>query len=179
MAERRLYGLIGEFAEAAQAVAAARRLRGDGVRRFEVYSPLPIEEMEPLLSSRPRLWLGLIMFAAACAGAVIGYFMQYAVAVIAYPLNVGGRPLDSWPAFIPIAWEICALFTVYLGFLALLAFCRLPRLYHPIFAAPGFERASQDRIFLCVEAADEKFDVPRLSASFRAAGAVAVREVPR
>lgn len=175
--ESRRHGLIGEFAEPHQAVAMARRLRAEGRCRFEVYSPLPIDEMEGLVESRPRVALAVIMFVAACAGAAIGFFMQYAVAVIAYPLNVGGRPLDSWPAFIPIAWEICALFTVYIGFLAFLVFCRLPSLYHPIFDVPGFERVSQDRIAVCVEADGGRFDTRRISAAFRDHGALAVREV--
>lgn len=175
--EKHRQGLIGEFAEPREAVAVAQRMRAEGRWRFEVYSPLPIEEMENLVESRPRVALAVIMFVAGCGGAAIGFFMQYAIAVIAYPLNIGGRPLDSWPAFVPTAWEICALFTVYIGFLAFLLFCRLPRLYHPIFDAPGFERVSQDRIVVCVETDGGRFDIRRLSAEFRDHGALAVREV--
>jgi len=172
-----LYGLVGEFVESDAAVALARQLRMEGFRCFDVYSPVPLEEMEELLPSRPRSALALIMFAAALAGLILGFFMQYAIAVIGYPLNIGGRPLNSWPAFIPSAWEICALFTVYIGFAAFLVYCRLPQLYHPIFNAPRFERASQDRTFLCVEAQDPRFDAERVSAIFRKHRAARIAEV--
>ena len=172
-----LYGLVGEFVEADDAVAMARRLRDDGFHSFDVYSPVPLEEMESLLPQRPRRALALIMFAAALAGFALAFFMQYAIAVVAYPLNIGGRPLNSWPAFIPSAWEICALFAVYIGFVAFLAYCRLPLLYHPIFNAPRFERASQDRTFLCVEACDPRFDADRLAAIFHQHRAAHIAEV--
>lgn len=173
------YGLVGEFVEPDHAVAMARQLREEGFRRFEVYSPVPLEAMTELLPREPRVTLGLIMFAAAVAGGVLGFFMQFEIAVVGYPLNIGGRPLDSWPAFIPSAWEICAVFVVYIGFVAFLAYCRLPQLYHPIFDAPGFERASQDRTFLCVETCDPHFDSVSLAALFRQHRAERVAEVRR
>jgi hypothetical protein len=172
-----LYGLVGEFVEADEAVAMARQLRADGFHSFDVYSPVPLEEMEALLPQRPRRALALIMFAAALAGFILCFLMQYAIAVVGYPLNVGGRPLNSWPAFIPSAWEICAFFVVYIGFVAFLAYCRLPLLYHPIFNAPRFERASQDRTFLCVEARDPRFDADRVAAIFREHRAARIAEV--
>ena len=172
------YGLIGAFADPHAAVAMARHLRREGFRRFEIYSPLPLEETSEFIADKPRIWLALIMFAAAIGGAVIGFIVQYVIAVIGYPINIGGRPLNSWPAFIPVAWEICALFTVYIGFAAFLAFCRLPKLYHPVFNAPGFERASQDRIFLCVETRDPRFDNRQLQSMFHEHRAVAIGEVP-
>ena len=172
-----LFGLVGEFVEPDAAVAMARQLRADGFRSFDVYSPVPIEEMTELLPARPRNALALIMFAAALVGLVLGFVMQYVIAVIGYPLNIGGRPLNSWPAFIPSAWEICALFVVYTGFVAFLAYSRLPQLYHPIFNAPRFERASQDRTFLCVEAHDPLFDAERVAAIFRKHRAAHIAEV--
>lgn len=173
-----LYGLVGEFIEADAAVAMARQLRADGFHSFDVYSPVPLEEMEELLPRRPQRALALIMFAAAIGGFLLGFLMQYAIAVVGYPLNIGGRPLNSWPAFIPSAWEICALFVVYIGFVAFLAYCHLPQLYHPIFNAPRFERASQDRTFLCVEALDPRFDADRLAAIFHQHRAARIAEVP-
>jgi MFS family permease len=174
-----LYGLVGEFVEPDAAVAMARQLREDGFRSFDVYSPVPLEEMTELLPRRRRTALALIMFAGALGGLVLGFVMQYVIAVVGYPLNIGGRPLNSWPAFIPSAWEICALFVVYIGFLAFLAYCRLPQLYHPIFNAPRFERASQDRTFVCVEAQDPRFDADRVAAIFRKHRAARVAEVPK
>ena len=174
-----VYGLIGAFAEPHAAMAMARHLRRDGFRRFEIYSPLPLDETTEFIADEPRTWLALIMFAAAIGGAVIGFAMQYVIAVIGYPINIGGRPLNSWPAFIPTAWEICAFFTVYIAFAAFLAFCRLPKLYHPVFNAPGFERASQDRTFVSVEIDDPRFDAERLAAMFHECRALAIAEVPQ
>jgi hypothetical protein len=173
----RLYGVVGEFVAPDAAVAMARQLREDGFRSFDVYSPVPLDEMDELLPRRPRNALALIMFAAALAGLVLGFVMQYVIAVIGYPLNIGGRPLNSWPAFIPSAWEICALFVVYIGFVAFLVYSRLPQLYHPIFNAPRFERASQDRTFVCVEAVDPRFESARVAAIFRNHRATRIAEV--
>jgi hypothetical protein len=173
-----IYGLIGEFAEPEAAAAMARQLSGDGFRRFDVYSPLPLEELGDLLPKGPRVSLVVIMFAAALAGLGLAFFMQYAAAALLYPINIGGRPLASWPAFVPIAWEICALATVYVGFAAFLVVCRLPKLYHPVFNTPGFERASQDRIFLSVARSDPLFDPVRVSRMFRQHRATKVVEVP-
>jgi hypothetical protein len=173
-----LYGLVGEFVEPDAAIAMARQLHKDGFRSFDVYSPVPLEEMAGLLPRRPRHALALIMFAAALAGFVLAFLMQYAIAVVGYPLNIGGRPLDSWPAFIPSAWEICALSVVYVGFVAFLVYCRLPLLYHPIFNAPHFERASQDRSFVSVATSDPLFDNERVSAIFRDCHAASIAEVP-
>jgi len=177
-AEAKLYGLVGEFAEPSSAIAMARRLHHDGFRRFDVHSPLPLEEVDALLPEGPRIQLALIMFFAALVGLGLGFFMQYAVAVIFYPINIGGRPLDSWPAFIPSAWEICALVTVYSGFVAFLAYSRLPKLYHPIFNVPHFERASQDRTFVSVATSDPLFDPERVAAMFRECRALSIAEVP-
>ena len=173
----KLYGLVGEFAEPSGAIAMARRLHDDGFRRFDVHSPLPLEEIDALLPHRPRIELALIMFVAALVGLGFGFFMQYAIAVIFYPINIGGRPLDSWPAFIPSAWEICALATVYIGYVAFLGFSRLPKLYHPIFNAPHFERASQDRSFVSVAISDPLYDAERVAAMFHECRALNIAEV--
>ncbi|HWE72343.1 MAG TPA: DUF3341 domain-containing protein [Stellaceae bacterium] len=177
-AENPIYGLVGEFAEPASAIETARHLHREGFRRFDVYSPLPLEELEELLPARPRVWLALIMFVGALVSLGLAFFMQYAIAVLFYPLNVGGRPLGSWPAFVPSAWEICAFSTVYIGFIAFIAFCHLPKLYHPIFNAPRFERASQDRIFVSVASDDPLFDSGRVIAIFRDCRAASIAEVP-
>jgi hypothetical protein len=176
-AESQIYGLVGEFAEPAGAIATARRLHQEGFRRFDVHSPLPLDEIAELLPARPRFWLALIMFAGALAGFGLAFLMQYAIAALFYPLNIGGRPLDSWPAFVPSAWEICAFATVYIGFIAFLVFCRLPKLYHPIFNAPRFERASQDRSFVSVETSDPLFDIGRVTTIFCDCRATSIVEV--
>lgn len=172
------YGLIGEFRTAEEAAAVARALREAGFVRWDVYGPAPLEDIEHATPTRRGIFITAIMFAAAIAGAFWGYFLQYWDAVINYPINVGGRPLNGWPGFIPSAWEICALFTVYFGFFAFLATCRLPRLHHPIFAAPRFERATQDRFFVCVEAADAQYDAGRVREIFARHSVIEASEVP-
>lgn len=172
-----LYGVVAEFQRPEDVIAAARRLRAGGYRRFDAFAPAPLEELDEIVVPRPRIHLVLIMFLGGALGAFLCYFMEYYAAVMNYPINVGGRPYNSWPAFVPICWEICALFTVFAGFFAFFLFCRLPRLCHPIFDTPGFERASQDRFFLCVEARDTWFSAERVRAIFEQYGALRISEV--
>jgi hypothetical protein len=176
-AQPAFYGLIGEFRASEEAVAAAQELREAGFARWDVYGPAPLEGIVRAVPTRRGIVITAIMFTAAIVGACWGYFLQYWDAVIAFPINVGGRPLNGWPGFVPSAWEICALFTVYGGFFAFLAVCRLPRLYQPIFAAPHFERATQDRFFVCVEATDAQYNVGRLREMFARHGVIESSEV--
>ncbi|HXS27153.1 MAG TPA: DUF3341 domain-containing protein [Steroidobacteraceae bacterium] len=171
------YGLVGEFRTPEEAAAVARELRDAGLTRWDIYGPAPLEEIEHAVPTRRGVAVTLVMFAAAIAGACWGYFIQYWDAVIDFPINVGGRPLDGWPGFVPSAWEICALFTVYFGFFAFLAASRLPRLHHPIFAVPRFDRATQDRFFVGVEAIDERYDAARVREIFARHGVVEASEI--
>ncbi|HTT00684.1 MAG TPA: DUF3341 domain-containing protein [Steroidobacteraceae bacterium] len=171
------YGFIGEFRAPEQVAHAARELHAAGFRNWEVYGPAPIDEITHLVPTHRGRAVTIAMVVAALVGACFGYFIQYWDAVLSYPLNVGGRPLNGWPGFVPSAWEICALFTVYGGFFALLAACRLPRLYHPIFAAPHFERASQDRFFVCVPASEPLYDLERIRSLFMQYGALSTAEL--
>ncbi len=118
------------------------------------------------------------MAAAGIVGAGSMWFLQYYGAAINYPINVGGRPHDSWAAFVPSAWEICALVTIYAGFVAFLAACRLPRPYHPVFAVPNFARGSQDRFFLSLEVEDDRANVERARQILTNDGAVNITEMP-
>ena len=172
-----IYGMVAEFPTTVDVIAAARRLKSNGFTAWDVYGPAPIAEIEKIVPTRRSLYITIIMVAGAVTGAVLGYFIQYWAHVINYPLNVGGRPYNGWPGFVPMAWEVCALFTVYAGFLAFAVACRLSRLYHPIFSAPSFERASQDRFFLCVEATDPRYEAERLRWLFERYGALSVEEV--
>lgn len=168
--------LIAEFRTAREVGAAARELRERGFRRWDLYGPAPIDELIELVPTRRGRRLTALMVAAAIAGALIGYFMQYWSA-LAYPINVGGRPYNGWPGFVPSAWEVCALFVVYAGFFGFFVACRLPRLADPLFAVPGFERASQDHFFICMEPVDARPVAEGLRALFERHGAVRVTEV--
>jgi hypothetical protein len=152
-----LYGVMAEFDTPTDLVAAARRTYEAGYRRINGYSPYPIEELSEAIGFT-HTSLPLIVFIGGVVGGLAGFFMQYWMEVINYPLNVGGKPYNSWPAFIPITFEctvLCAAFAAVLGMLVL---NKLPQPYHPVFNAPNFALATRDRFFLVVEANDPQYD---------------------
>ena len=147
-----------------------------GFRQIETYSPYPLDELDQFGPPRRGGFVSAIVCIGALIGAIVGYVVQY-WAAIDYPLNIGGRPLDSWPAFIVSAFEITVLFALAAGFGAFLAGGRLPLFYHPVFAAAGFQRASQDRFLLCVEASDARFGADEVRAILAQHGAERIDEV--
>lgn len=152
-----IYGLLAEFEGPNQLVAAARIAREQGYRKMDAYTPFPIEELSEALGFH-RNQLPMIVLIGGLIGCVAGYLMQYYTSVIAYPLNVGGRPLHSWPSFIPITFETTVLVAALFAVLGMLALNGLPTPYHPVFNVPRFKFATRDRFFLCIEATDPKFD---------------------
>ncbi len=154
--DREIYGLLAEFDDPATLVTAARRTVEAGYRQVEAYAPFHIEELAEAISVSPLLpWLVL---AGGIIGGVGGFFMQYYAAAIGYPLNIGGRPLNSWPMFIPITFELTVLAAAFAAVIGMLALNRLPQPFHPLFKAQRFELATQNRFFLCIEARDPRFD---------------------
>jgi ActD protein len=172
-----IYGLMAEFHETGAIVAAARRAHEAGYRRMDAYTPFPIEELSEALGWRTRGRLPKLVLMGGLLGALSGYGLQYYAAVISYPINVGGRPLHSWPSFIPITFETAILFAAATAVLGMLALNGLPRPYHPVFNASGFALASTDRFFLCIESADPQFDPERTRAFMQNLGATEVTEV--
>ncbi|MEW6755186.1 MAG: DUF3341 domain-containing protein [Candidatus Latescibacterota bacterium] len=154
------YGLMAEFATPEELLEAAQRAQEEGYTRVEAYSPMPIHGMEEALRL-PRTRLPYLVFLAGLLGATVGYGLCYYISVVAYPLNVGGRPYHSGPAFIPVTFEMTILFASLATVVGMLAANGLPRPYHPAFNLASFARASQDRFFLGVEAADPQFDPQR------------------
>jgi hypothetical protein len=152
-----LYGLMAEFDDPTTLVVAVRRAYEDGFRRMDAYSPFPIEALTEALHLHSTR-VPLITLIGGCVGACAGYGLEYWVSVIAYPVNVGGRPFHSWPSFIPVTFEMTVLFAALSAVIGMLALNGLPRPYHPVFNAPRFAMATRDRFFLCIESADPKFD---------------------
>lgn len=135
---------------------AAESARLAGYRVMDAYSPIPIEELSEALGLA-RTRLPKLVFLGGLLGGIGGYSLEYYCAVIAYPLNIGGRPLHSWPQFIPVTFETTVLGAALACFIGMWALNRLPQPYHPVFNVPAFARASTDRFFLCIEATDPSF----------------------
>ena len=154
----RLHGLVAEFDSPDALVAAGRRAVQEGYRELDAYTPFPIEALHEAMGFH-RTRVPLVVLIGAITGALVGYGLQYWTSTIAYPLNVGGRPLHSWPAFIVPTFETTVLFAALAAVFGMLALNRLPQPYHPIFNAPRFALASRDRFFLAIEARDPKFDL--------------------
>ncbi|HVF61130.1 MAG TPA: DUF3341 domain-containing protein [Thermoanaerobaculia bacterium] len=158
MSERgEVYGLMAEFHAPAEVLAAARAARAAGYRRMDAFTPYPMEELSEALGHHHSR-LPLIVLVGGLLGALGGYALQYWAAVIEYPMNIGGRPVHSWPAFIVPTFEttiLCAALSAVLGMFALNG---LPMPYHPVFNARNFALASRDRYFLLIEAGDPHFD---------------------
>ncbi|MBI2833360.1 MAG: DUF3341 domain-containing protein [Acidobacteria bacterium] len=152
-----LYGLMAEFRSPTDLVDAVVRARQAGYQRMDAYTPFPVEGLAGALGFHERR-VPLIVLLGGLTGAVAGYALQYWASVIAYPMNIGGRPHHSWPAFIVPAFETTVLFAAFAAVLGMLALNGLPMPYHPVFNVPRFALASRDRFFLCIEAEDPKFD---------------------
>jgi hypothetical protein len=155
-----IYGVMAEFDNPTALVNATRRASDAGYRKLDAYSPFPIEELADILHLHKNK-LPLIVLLGGIGGLLTGYLMQYYITVWYFPINVGGRPLHSWPAYIIITFELTILFAAFAAVLGLLALCGLPMPYHPVFNVPRFAMASRNRFFLCIEASDPLFDRQR------------------
>lgn len=173
----RIHGLLAEFTEAEALLAAARRARAEGFRKMDAYTPFPVEGLAEAVGF-PRTRLQGLVLLAGLAGGIGAFVMQYYSSVIDYPINIGGRPLNSWPAYVPIIFELTVLAASLTSLLAMVILNGLPRPHHPVFGAPGFERASLDRFFLCITADDPKFDVQETRRFLEGLGAQSVVEAP-
>jgi hypothetical protein len=144
-----IYGVMAEFKHAEALVAAAVRAREAGYEAVEAYSPYPVEGLAEAIGFRKNR-VPLVVFLSGLAGGVGGYFMQWYSAVISYPINSGGKPLHSWPEFIPVTFELTVLAGAVIGFIGMLVLNGLPKLYHPVFNVREFDLASRNRFFLCL-----------------------------
>jgi hypothetical protein len=174
----RMYGLLAEFDRPEALVDAARQVRAAGYRRFDAYTPFPIVALMEAMELREAHLPVLALF-VGLAVAALALFGQWYVNVIDYPLNVGGRPLASWPSFLMPALQVGLLFATVSAVIGMLVLNRLPRYRHPLFRVEHFRRFSEDRFFLCIESRDALFDPAATRRLLEDLGAVSVTEVPR
>ena len=173
-----LYGLLAEFDNADKLVAATQRAHDAGYRKIDAYTPYPVEGLAEALGFH-RTWVPPLVLLGGIIGAVAGYALQYYAAVIAYPVNVGGRPLNTWPMFVPVTFETTILFAAIFAVLSMFALNGLPMPYHPLFNVPRFDLATRDRFFLVVHVSDPKFDLDATRKFLMSLGAQQVFDVPQ
>jgi hypothetical protein len=178
MSEHRiqLYGVMGEFESPEAILHAARKAREAGYRHVTAYTPFPVEGLAQIIGFR---WTAvpLITLLGGLTGGLSGFAMEYWMSAISFPLNVGGRPLNSWPAFIPVTFELTILGASLSAVFGMLALNRLPQPYHPVFNVERFARASTDRFFLCIESRDPKFHLAESAKFLQSVSAQHVSEV--
>ncbi|HSF99572.1 MAG TPA: DUF3341 domain-containing protein [Vicinamibacterales bacterium] len=150
------YGLMAEFDSAQALLRAANKVREAGYTKTDAYSAFPIHGLAEALGFRDRR-LSRFVLLGGITGGLVGYSLQYWTSVIAYPLNIGGRPLHSWVSFIPPTFELTILFAAFTAGITMMVLNGLPQPYHPVFNAPRFSHASQDAFFLAIEASDPRF----------------------
>lgn len=174
--EKKLYGLAVEFDNSSSLVRAAERIRDAGYTRTDAYAPFPVHGLTEALGIR-RTILPWIVLGGGLTGCIGGFMLQYWISVSAYPLNVGGRPLNSWPSFIPVTFECTILLAGLSAMIGMIALNGLPRPHHPVFNTPNFERATGNGFFLVVEADDPNFEMEPTRALLDELGGAAVSEV--
>jgi hypothetical protein len=176
--DKNIYGLMAEFVNDGEILAATRAAYEQGYRRMDAFTPFPVDGLPEALG-RKRTFVPLLVLAGGICGGLGGYLLQWYAMAVDYPLNIGGRPYNSWPAYIPITFELTVLCAAFAATIGMLALNRLPEPYHPVFNAPEFERASTDRFFLCIEADDAKFDRAATRAFLQTLGPEMISEVAK
>lgn len=174
--DKDLYGMTAMFDSAEGLVEATRQAVAAGYRRLDTYTPFPIEELAEIIGFR-RDNIGYLVLLGAILGGLAGYLIQYWTAVVDYPINVGGKPLHSWPSFMLVTFELAVLGGALGGFFGMLALNGLPRPHHPIFNSPHFELETRNRFFLCIEARDPGFDREKTRTFLEGLGPLEVAEV--
>jgi len=167
---------MAEFASPEELLEAARRAFAAGFRKMDAYSPFPVDGLAEAIGFH-RSRVPLIVLIGGIIGCLGGFFLQYWVSVIDYPINIGGRPLNSWPSFIPVTFEMTILAAALSAVFGVLALNGLPMPYHPVFNVERFELASRNRFFLCIEAADAGFDLDSVRKFFEEVGSQGIYEV--
>lgn len=152
-----LHGIMAEFNDPESLLYAANQARLEGYREMDAYTPMPVDGLAEAIGFRSN-WVSRLVFVAGLCGAIGGFMLCWWMSVVAYPHIVAGRPLNSWPAYVPITFELMVLVACITAVVGMLALNGLPHPYHPVFNVAQFARASRDKFFLCIEASDPKFE---------------------
>jgi hypothetical protein len=171
------YGLMAEFDSAQELVAAAHKTHAAGYKKIDAYSPFPIEGLAEAIGFHKNS-VALVVLIGGLVGMISAYSLQYWVAVITYPTNVGGRPFHSWPSFIIVTFELTILFGGLSSVIGMLALNGLPMPYHPVFNVPEFAKASENKFFLVVFSSDPNYDAARTRLFLSGLAPRMVAEVP-
>jgi len=172
-----IYGLMAEFDSPSDLVAAARKTYEAGYKKIDAYTPFPIEELAEAIGFHNN-GVALVVLVGGILGCLSGYLLQWWIATVSYPINVGGRPFNSWPAFIVVTFELTILFSVLSAVFGMLALNGLPMPYHPVFNVPRFAFATKDRFFLIVFQSDPKYDTEATRAFLEGLHPRSISEVP-
>ncbi|HEX4808388.1 MAG TPA: DUF3341 domain-containing protein [Bryobacteraceae bacterium] len=175
MSELEIYGMVAEFDDPTAILEAAHAITQEGYRKIEAYTPYAIRDLEELIPGRNLV--PPIVLIGGLIGSATAWTMEYYIAAIDYPINVGGRPLYSWPMFIPILFELTVLFAGTFAFFGTLALCGFPRPHFPLFDLPQFSQATSSRFFLCIEKRDPLYDSELTARSLRGLNPIGVWEV--
>ena len=172
-----IYGVIAEFPDAQSLLDAANATREAGYTSLDAYSPFPIHGLSEAIGFH-KSRLSAVVLAMGIIGGIGGFFMCWYANVISYPLNIGGKPYNAWPAWIPITFECTILLAAFGAVFGMLALNGLPMPYHPVFNVKRFEQASRDRFFLVVQARDPKFELDQVRTFLDGLNPREVNDVP-
>lgn len=173
-----LHGYMAEFSDADELLAAARAIHRAGYRKVDAYTPYPVDDLADSLGHRFTA-IPFIVLIGGIMGGLGGYFLQWYAMAYDYPLNIGGKPLNSWPMYIPVTFELTILCASLAGFLGFIILNKFPQPYHPVFNAPEFEFVSRDKFMLCISSDDPKFDLNKTHRDLAALSPDNLIEVPK
>jgi Protein of unknown function (DUF3341) len=171
------YGLMAEFDDVNNVITAARRVYGAGYRKIDAYSPFPVEELSEAIGFHKN-GVALVCLVGGLLGCTGAFTLQWWINTISYPINIGGRPLNSWPSFIIVTFEMTILFSGLSAVFGMLALNGLPMPYHPVFNVPRFEFASKDRFFIVIFSSDKNYHATRTRQFLEGLNPISVAEVP-